>query len=116
MTTDQRGVALLEVLAAFTLLAIAGLTLTAVLHDAASAAIRAEAAERDMRDANRILTATTLLRREDLVRRIGVHRIGNLTVAVTRPRPAIYRIAVSDTGWSGEELLVTLVHRREPGQ
>lgn len=116
MTADQRGVALLEVLAAFTLLAIAGLTLTVVLQDAAGAAIRAEQAEREMREAHRVLTATTLLRREDLVRRIGVHRIGSLTVAVTRPRPAIYRIAVSDTLWSGVELLVTLVHRRERGQ
>lgn len=115
MTVDRRGIALLEVLAAFTLLAIAGLTLTAVLRDAANAAVRAEQAEREMREASRVLAAMTLLRREDLVRRIGIHRIGNLAVAVARPRPGIYRIAVSDTLWPGGELLVTLVHRREPG-
>ena len=115
MRTDRRGIALLEVLAALTLLAIAGLTLTAVLRNSLAVHVRAVAAERELREAHRVLTAMTLLRREDLVRRIGVQRVGTLTVAVSRPEQALYRIASADTLAPDEALLVTVVHRVEPG-
>lgn len=111
MPRDERGVMLVELLAALLLLAVAGLAAIALLQ----AGLRAErdmaARERGWRDADRLLAAHTLLTRADLHRRLGERRAGGWLVRVDRPEPALFRIAIADTLAPTRELLVTVVHR-----
>lgn len=107
------GAVLLEVLAALSILGIAGLALTTVLSEAVDVARRAAATERSLEEADRLLTATSLLTREDLMRRVGRRQIGEFVVEVQRPEPGLYRVAVEDTGRVVGAGLVTVLYRPE---
>jgi hypothetical protein len=99
------------VLIALTLLLVGGLSVVAALR----AVIQSEAAlaerEATLREADRVLSALSLLGKGDLDGRLGRHPAGRFVAEVRRPEPTLYRLSLlaSDTGTA--ELLVTVVHR-----
>ena len=107
----RRGAVLLEVLAALTILAFAGVGTLALLAQLADTEARAEATVWRLTDEDRLMTAYVLLNREDLDRRLGTRAVGAYLVEVQRPRTDLYRIAIGDSAGAD---LVTLVHRPEP--
>ena len=62
----------------------------------------------------RVLAALSLLRREDLDRRLGHHSLGEFVVDVQRPERTLYRIAIGAANAPRVEDLVTVVYRPEP--
>jgi prepilin-type N-terminal cleavage/methylation domain-containing protein len=110
VSSGDRGMTLLEVVAALAILALAGLALLERVGEATRQV--ADAADRDRALAveERLLVTYTLLARGDLDRRIGQHTQGDLTVSVQRPRRSLYRIAVGANP-NGLEDLITVVYR-----
>jgi Tfp pilus assembly protein PilV len=116
MPHADRGVALLEAMIAVAILAGAGLAAADLVSTALRAEVEAEERERELGGANRLLAAMTLLRKDDLDRRIGRHRSGSLVAAVQRTSPGLYRIAVATATRPEVELLMTVVHKPEPAR
>ena len=114
MLRSNRGIALLEVLVALTLLSTAGLALLDLVTGGLRAERDARERERVIAVEERVLTALTLLKRDELDRRLGRHPIGELTVDIQRPEQTLYRVALSQTSSPEVEDLVTVVYRREP--
>lgn len=114
MSLGRRGIALLEVLAALVILTIAGLAMIELVTQGARTAATARAREEEQADEDRLLTATTLLIRNDLDVRIGDRAVGPYVVTVGRPEPTLYRIAVGRSEAPGVEDLVTVVFRPVP--
>jgi hypothetical protein len=106
--------ALLEMLVALAILGGAGAALVATL--AAGMRARHEIGEREMemKKADQILTATSLLSRPDLDRRLGRHPAGEMVVEVQRPNLVLYRLSVSASHHPNLDLLATVVYRPEP--
>lgn len=116
MRPDERGAALLEAIMALAIVTSAGAAL-AVLVDAAGHALQsALEAERTLERAGRRLAGVAVLDRRELHRRIGSHGDGEFVVSVSRPDPALFRIAVASVEAPARELLVTVVHRPEPAR
>lgn len=107
------GTALLDVLAALAILGTAGLALTGLVHQAIRAQAASERAERTLDEADRVLSALTLLAREDLDRRLGTHPLGEFLVNIQRPERTLYRIAIAETAAPERLLLVTVLHRAQ---
>lgn len=101
----ERGAVLLEVLAAVTILGAAGLALVHVATGGVRATAEAKIREQEQADADRLLTAYTLLTRTELDRRLGDRHVGPYVVNVQRPEREVYRISIAD--------LVTVVHRHD---
>lgn len=114
MRGAERGVVLLEAMVALAILAIAGTAAVSLTADALRAEHEAGVREAALHDADRLLTALTLLTRTDLDRRLGRHRTGGMVAEIQRPEPTLYRIAVSEARAPAVELLVTVVYRPEP--
>lgn len=111
---NRRGVALLEALVAVAILGTAGLAIV-TLESAALAAERdARGRERTLATEERVLAALTLLKREDLDRRLGRHSVGEFLVEIERPERMLYRIAIGPGDAAQVEDLVTVVYRAEP--
>lgn len=108
---SARGVALLEVLIALTIFSIAGLTAIEQLDQLAQTETQSETRERRLADADRLMTAISLLTREDLDRRLGRREVGPWLVEVQRPRLTLYRVEIGDGGTPD---LTTLLYRPEP--
>jgi len=92
----ERGVVLVEVLVAVLILGIAGLALMELCGSGLRATMAAETREREQADAERLLTAYTLLKRNELDQRLGDRRVGEYVVNVQRPERELYRIAIAD--------------------
>jgi hypothetical protein len=107
----ERGVALLEVLAAVAILGVAGLALVELVAGGTRAVAVARERERELADEERLLTAWSLLKREELDQRIGDHSVGPYVVRVQRPERGLYRIAIERKEAAGVEELVTVVWR-----
>lgn len=103
---SERGAVLLEVLAAVVILGVAGLALIHVAAGGLRATADARVRELEQHDAERLLTAYTLLNRSELDQRLGDRRVGRYVVNVQRPERELYRVSVAD--------LVTVVQRNEP--
>lgn len=114
MRRAERGVALLEVIVAVTIFATAAITAVSLLAQAADHERRAEETERRVGDEERLLTAMTLLTREDLDRRLGRRTAGPYLVEVQRPTRALYRVTVASGESPEVPDLATLVYRPEP--
>jgi len=112
----ERGVALLEVLAAVMILGVAGLALVELVGGGTHAVAVARERERKLADEERLLAAWTLLRREELDQRIGERTVGPYVVGVQRPERGLYRIALQRKEASGLEDVVTVVWRSDAGQ
>ena len=109
----ERGIALLETLVALTILAAAGIALVELMTNGIRAERAAQERERMLAVEERVLTALTLLRRDELDRRLGRHEIGDVIADIERPERALYRIAVLQKSSPQMEDLVTVVYRRE---
>ena len=110
----ERGIALLEVLAAIVILTIAGLSLVSLVAQATASTVTARSRETEQADEERLLAAETLLTRADLDRRLGDRQVGPYVVTVGRPERTLYRIAVERGEAPGVEDLVTVVFREAP--
>ena len=108
---NRAGFALLEALIALAILGTAGLSLVALVRSGLDGERRAQAQERELAAASRVLTAMTLLTRSDLDQRIGHHPVGEFVVDVERPERTLYRIALANADRTETELLVTVVYR-----
>ncbi|PYP63763.1 MAG: hypothetical protein DMD37_05090 [Gemmatimonadetes bacterium] len=113
MRADNRGIALLEVLAAVAILGVAGIALVELVAGGTRAVATARAREQELGDEDRLLAAYTLLRREDLDRRLGDREVGPYVVNVQRPERTLYRIAIRRKEAPQVEELVTVVYRAE---
>lgn len=116
MRRTERGVALLEILAAVTILTVAGLSLVEVASASLRAVATAAQREREQRDEDRLLTAYSLLAREDLDLRLGERAAGPYVVRLARPEPMLYRLAIGRVTSSSVEDLVTVLFRPEPSR
>jgi type II secretory pathway component PulJ len=113
LAPDNRGVALLEVLAAILILAVAGLGFVELVSAGTRAVTTARARERELADEERLLAAYTLLTRSDLDRRMGRREVGPYLADVQRPERTLYRIALLRQDAPEVEDLVTVVYRPE---
>ena len=109
----ERGVALLETLVALAIISGAGIALLDVVTEGLRAQQDARERERISAVEDRVLTALTLLKRDELDRRLGRHSIGELVADIERPEPTLYRIAVLQASAPQTEDLVTVVYRRQ---
>jgi type II secretory pathway pseudopilin PulG len=75
---------------------------------------RAHAAEAEVRDAQRLLTAISLWPREDLDRHLGDRPQGAWIVNVDRAAPELYRVTLRDTASQAVALRTTLYRAPEP--
>jgi len=114
MVRSDRGIALLEVLVALTILSGAGLALLDLVTSGLRAERDARERERMLAVEERVLTGLTLLKRDELDRRLGRHPIGELIVDIERPERTLYRMALMQASSPQVEDLVTVVYRREP--
>lgn len=110
MRSDS-GVALLEVLAAITILGIAGLALVELVSSGTRALTEVRARETELADQDRLITAYALLTRPDLDQRLGRRDVGDYFVEVQRPERSLYRISLGRRAAPQMEDLVTVVHR-----
>ncbi len=113
MRCTDRGVVLLEILAAVLILTVAGLSLVELTAAGARATAAAGDRERAQRDEDRLLAAYSLLTRSDFDLRLGSRTVGPYVVQVERPERALYRIAVSQDRSAAVEDLVTVLYRPE---
>jgi prepilin-type N-terminal cleavage/methylation domain-containing protein len=109
-----RGFALLEVIVALALLATTGLALIQVVRQAILGQREVERSEATLREADRVLTAYTLLKEPELDQSIGEREIGEFVVATQRAEPGLYRLAIAERRAPDHQLLVTVVHRATP--
>lgn len=114
MGRGERGVALLEVLAAVAILGVAGIGFVELVAAGTRAVSGARVRERELADEERLLAAYTLLARADLDRRLGRREVGPYFADVQRPERTLYRIALIRRTAPDIEDLVTVVHRPEP--
>jgi len=114
MIRSDRGIALLEVLVALAILSGAGIALLDLVTDGLRAERDARERERVLAVEERVLTAVTLRKRDELDRQLGRHPIGDLVTDIQRPERTLYRIALMQASSPQVEDLVTVVYRREP--
>ena len=110
---NERGVALLEVLAAMVILALAGVSLVELVGSGLRGERDARIRETTLATEERLLAALTLLNRQELDQRIGRRAIGEFVADVQRPEPTLYRIALLQVQSPEVEDLVTVVYRPE---
>lgn len=113
---SERGAALLEVLAAVVILATAGIALVELVAAGLTGERDSRAREQVLANEERLLGASTLLRRNELDQRLGRRQIGEFLVDIQRPERTLYRIAVLQEQSQQVEDLVTVVYRREEPQ
>ncbi len=95
MIRNERGVVLLEVIIALTILSVSGLSMTALVSAGFDVQRQVEARELELRSADRVLAAYALLTRDELDLRLGQRKVGEFRVTVQRPDPALYRVGVA---------------------
>ncbi|MGE3526892.1 MAG: hypothetical protein AB7I33_13305 [Gemmatimonadales bacterium] len=110
---SRAGTALLEAIVALAILATAGLSMVTLVNARVREGAGYREREAEVDAASRVLTAMTLLKREDLDIRLGTRQVGEFRVEVQRPRPTLYRIAIGRADRPGVEELVTVVYRSE---
>ncbi|HXG45457.1 MAG TPA: hypothetical protein VNJ71_11930 [Gemmatimonadales bacterium] len=96
---------------ALAVLMVAGLPVLALGQEGLATVERDRWEERTMARADRLLSALALLGRDELNQRIGRHEMAGFMVAIQRPDPWFYRIAIEDLEFEGVEVLVTVLHR-----
>lgn len=107
----ERGVTLLEVLAAVVILGVAGLGLVELVTGGTRAIAAAREREQELADEERLLAAWSLLTARELDQRLGWRDAGPYRVGVQRPERGLYRIAIARAHAPEVEELVTVVYR-----
>lgn len=115
MTSSSRGVALLEVMIALAIFSVAVLGAVERLAQLSQTQQAVHERERALADADRLMTAMSLLTRADLDLRLGRREAGPWAVEVQRPRPNLYRVAIGPAD-DTQPLLTTLLYRPEPAR
>jgi hypothetical protein len=110
-TLSDRGFALLEAILALAMLTGSGLVTIGVVRQALAIESGLRSREAVILDADRVLTAMSLLSRSDLDRRLGDREVRGFGVRVSRPTATMYRVSVRENRAASGELLVTLLHR-----
>ena len=100
--------------AAVAILGVAGIALVELVASGTRSVAVAAARERELADEERLLTAYTLLKREELAIRFGDRVVGPYVVNVQRPERGLYRVAIRREASEVEDL-VTVVYRVEVG-
>jgi type II secretory pathway pseudopilin PulG len=108
----RHGVILLETLVALAILGTAGAALAALAVASTDAVRRAQRRDDDVRRASAFLDVVALWPREDLDRHLGAHPQGEWTLEVQQVSPALYSIAIADSG-DVRTLLRTALYRAE---
>jgi type II secretory pathway component PulJ len=108
---SRDGFALLEALVALTIVTTVGVAVVVLGQQALRTERIAADEEQLYADADRLMTAMSLLRRSELDQRLGGHEVGAYTVTIQRPEPSLYRVSLARTSAPGRELLVTVVYR-----
>lgn len=112
---NERGVALLEVLVALTLIGTTGLAAIGMLNAAVNDMRMISARETAQTAAQSLMVRYAVMSRRELNQRIGQEEIGTMFVRVTRPEAELYRVAVGQLASRTDEMLVTVIHRpRDP--
>ena len=112
MTRNSRaGFALLEALVALTIMTTVGVSVVVLDQQALRAEREGAAEERIYADADRLMTALSLLRRSEFDQRLGTHDVGDLAVTIQRSEPALYRLSLAKIAAPERELLVTVAYR-----
>ena len=110
---ERGGVVLLEAIVALTLLTVAMLASVAMVRQAIDSVHRARDAERETRQASAFMDAIALWPRADLDRHLGNRPEGRWRLAIDRPVPALYLVALTDSS-SHRELVRTALYRPVP--
>jgi type II secretory pathway pseudopilin PulG len=111
MRSRSAGATLLEAMVALALLAGAGTSLLAALSASIRSDTELQRREAALRSAHRVLTAMSLLTRDELDQRIGRHPVGEFIAEVQRPEPTLYRLSIAEARAPGVEALMTVVYR-----
>jgi hypothetical protein len=106
-------VVLLEVMAATTILAVAGLGIVRLVDAESRSLAEAQQREAELADEDRLLTAHVLLSRSDLELRLGVSVVGPYLVGIQRPTRTLFRIALRRAANPQRDDLVTVVYRED---
>ena len=113
---NKKGVILIDVLLAVAILSSAGVAFVTLLVSTLEFHGRLHEREIELRRAERVLTATTLLTRTELEQRIGMRELGDFAIWVDRPEPYLFRVGVAPSARPAAELLATLVYRGGGGE
>lgn len=106
----ERGAVLLEVMVALAVLAMIGSAAAWQASEAIATVQRTHQREREVRAANRLLTAVSLWPRDDLDRHLGSTKQGVWRLRIDRPAPTVYAITLADSA-TGTVLLATALFR-----
>ena len=108
----RRGVALLEAIVALTILTVAVLASVTMVRQGIDSVQRAEVAEAEVRRASAFMDAIALWPRADLDRHLGNRPEGPFRLAIDRPVPTLYLVALTDSS-GRRELVRTALFRPE---
>jgi type II secretory pathway component PulJ len=111
MARGERGVVLLEVLIALTIVGVTGASLVAATAGVLRAEEEAARRERAVVRQEEVLAAISLFTRDELVARLGSRTVGRYRIDIERPRAGLFRIQVTAPDSIGVPPLVTIVHR-----
>ena len=110
----EHGLALLEVLVALLILSLTGVAAVELVATGLRAELDASHREHTLAIEERLLAATTLLKREELNQRLGRRTVGEFLVDIQRPERTLYRIGLFQARSPHVEDLVTVIYRPEP--
>ena len=111
-SAKRRGLVLLEVIVALTILAVAGVGVVTLSASALGAMNRAHQADVASQHANHFFDAVSLWPRSDLDRHLGDRAEGPWRLRVGRPIPTLYVVSLRDTA-SDRILFATSLYRPE---
>lgn len=107
----RRGAALLEVIAALTLLMLSGVAGAALLTQTTRTVSDAQRTDRSTAKASAVLARVSMWTAQQLDAAQGEHAQFGVAIAVERFTPTLYRVAISDT-LSRVSLVTTVLYRR----
>lgn len=110
MRADRRGLTLLEVLVALTILGVAAAAWTALATQAGAAVNHARALESRIMDASRALTVASLWPAEHLTLG-GSEMVGGVRIRIVPIQQSLFEVSALDSA-SGAELLRTTIYAR----
>lgn len=112
---SRDGVVLIEVLAAFVILGLTGLSTVMYASAVVNARTFGVEREREIERAEDLMIEHVLLGHGDLIQRLGARPTDAFVVWIDRPRPGLFRIGITPSDQPELELLATLVYRPSDG-
>ena len=107
-TSSRKGVVLLEVMIAMTILTFGCVVVLDATNGIISSALHVSATEASVMDADQYMVAISLWPRSELDRHLGSHRRGDWLLAIQRVGPTLYDVSIMDSTESREWLRTTL--------